>query len=91
MRWLDRMERKYSRFAIHHLILYIVFANAAVFILDLLLRAQGLTPVTNLLVLVPELVMRGQIWRLITFCYDTANEKRYFCVFRTFIFIIGSG
>lgn len=63
MKLLDKLERKYKKYAIHNLMLYIVFANAAVFLLNLLSRNE----LSYQLMLIPSQVYQGEIWRLFTF------------------------
>ena len=64
MRFLDKLERKIGRFAVKNLILYIVVANAIVFLVDFIFAN---TNVKYLLVLTPYHVLNGEFWRLITF------------------------
>ena len=65
MKWLDRLERKYGRYAIKNLMLYIVILNAVVYVLMMI-------PGTNLInkfILDPQLVLKGETWRLVTLYY----------------------
>lgn len=61
--WLDRFARKHSRFGIPELMRYIVIGNAAVYLLDQF--SKGLC--TSLFGFWPGLILKGQIWRLVTF------------------------
>ena len=66
MNWVRKLERKFSRYAIRDLMTYIVVINAVVYVLEMLV------PQSNLFMkfyLNPSLVMRGEIWRLITFLF----------------------
>lgn len=62
MKWLDKLERKYGRYAIHGLMKYIVGANLVVYLLAIIMPSILVN-----LALVPHLVMQGQIWRIFTF------------------------
>ena len=66
MRWLYRLERKYGRFAIPNLMIYITLTMLAVYIL------QGVVgiPVMSWLSFSRTAILRGQIWRLITFVFS---------------------
>lgn len=68
MNWIDKLERKFGRFAIPNLMLHIIITHAIILILTALQP-----PIGNILVskfiLVPSLVLRGEIWRLITFIF----------------------
>jgi len=62
--FLDRLERIFGGFAIPGLIRYVVMANAGVFLLKLMGQ-----PVVELLYLNRDLVLHGQVWRLITWIF----------------------
>ena len=64
--WLDRLERRYGRYKIPDLMLYI---TSTMLVLYLFQNVLGLFPVNQWLSLVPSLVLRGQVWRLITFVF----------------------
>ncbi|NLW46730.1 MAG: hypothetical protein GXY86_05290 [Firmicutes bacterium] len=62
MNLINQIERKFGHLAIRRLMYYIILANAAVWLLG------NINPtLIKQLQLVPELVLRGQIWRLISF------------------------
>ncbi len=61
---LDKLERKLGRFAIPHLMRYIIIGNIAAYIISLINYEYF-----SYLVLDPDLVMKGQVWRLITFIF----------------------
>lgn len=65
-RKLDRFCYKHPRFGIHNLMLWIVIGNAIVYLLAMIDRT-GLF--TSYLVFSPQLILQGQIWRLITFVF----------------------
>jgi len=58
----NRMEYKLRRFAIPNLMLYVVVSMGAVFVLELL----GM-PAANWFYFNRALILRGQVWRLVTF------------------------
>ena len=87
MKLLDRLQRKFGKFAIPNLMLYIVFANAAVFILELI----DTTPLSNLLMLIPERVFAGEIWRVFTFIMIPPTRSMIFIIFVLyFYYLIGT-
>ncbi len=70
-RILDPLELKLRRFAIKRLMLYLTVISAAVFIFDIVIAA-AVTPGTGLFYYLNfnrELILHGQIWRLITFVF----------------------
>ena len=61
-RLLARWERRFGGFAIPNLMVYVVVAMAAVW-----LMTQTRPEVPDRMILLPEAVKHGQIWRLVTF------------------------
>ena len=72
MRLLDRMERKFGKFAIKNLATYIVLLNAAVFIMK---QGGDSVNIEYKLALIPELVLNGEVWRLITYVFLPPNTS----------------
>src|SRR6266705_5150413 len=64
MSWLDLLERRYGRFAIPGLIRVIVALTALVYLLALL--NPGFLSV---LTLEPARILKGEIWRLVTYIF----------------------
>ncbi len=62
MSWLDRLERRFGKLAIHHLTVLLVGAQAFGFVLSL-----ARPEVLGRMALVPARVLEGEVWRLITF------------------------
>lgn len=64
MKWLDKLDRKLGRFAIRNLMLYIVIGTAVVYFLCLFN-----TDFAYFLMLDPQKVFEGQIWRVVTWVF----------------------
>ena len=88
MKWINKLERKYRRYAISNLMTYIIALNAAVYVINLLI------PQSNLyakLALNPAMILRGEIWRLITFLFLPPSSSPIFIVFVLyFYYLVGS-
>lgn len=63
--WLDRFCRKHPRFGIPNLMMYVVFGNLLVFLLD---QFSG-GACTDLLCFSRSAIFSGQVWRLVTFIF----------------------
>ncbi len=89
MNWLNKLERKFGRFAIPGLMYYIIILNAIVYFFIYLDRTRT---VYNMLTLDPVLVMQGQIWRLITYIFIPPTTSLLFIVFvLLFYYMVGVG
>jgi len=62
--WILRLERRFGSFAVEDLSLFIVVMNAAVWALSLLKPEFP-----AMLTLLPDLLLRGQVWRAFTFLF----------------------
>jgi hypothetical protein len=82
--WLDRLERKIGKYSIKNLMLYITTLNGAVFILSYILPDMNLL---YKLELVPSLVMKGEVWRLVTFLFIPMNSSPIWILFTLYFTI----
>jgi len=62
--FLNKLERKFGKYAIHNIIIYLLYISVAFFIVMLLVPNAW-----SLLALDPVRVLRGELWRLITFIF----------------------
>lgn len=69
MRLLDQLERRLGRWAVPNLSMLLILGQVAVYLLDLAQRsnAPNAEPLLARLMLVGELVLGGEVWRLFTF------------------------
>ncbi len=76
MNFINRLERKFGKFAIPNLIMYIMIAYAIGYVLEMF------NPdVYGMLVMSPELIVKGQVWRLFTWICTVPQEFGIFVIF----------
>lgn len=75
-RLLARLERRFGRWAIPNLTWYLVGLGALVFALD-----YAKPGFTQILLLDPALVMKGQVWRLVTYLFIPPPTSAIFILF----------
>ena len=75
--WLDKLERKFSRYAIPNLITYIIILYAAGFALELI----NPTFYSQFLSLDASKILQGQIWRIVTFIIQPPSDSLIFIAF----------
>ena len=87
LNWLNKLEKKYGRYAIHGLMKYIVIANYVVFFLSMLMPS-----LIGNLALIPQAVLQGQVWRIFTFLLIPPSFSPLWILFTLyFYYIIGMG
>ena len=85
--WMDRLEEKYRRYAISNLMMYVVVSMAAVFVLDMLMPVN----LSSYLIFNKAAILRGQVWRLVTFMFLTPNSSIFWILFSLYFYwMIGS-
>lgn len=88
MSFLDKLQRKFGKYAISGLMKYIVIINFVVFLLSFIL------PNVNIeyqLALIPQQVMKGEVWRLITFLFIPPSQSIIWILFALyFYYMIGT-
>lgn len=74
MNFFNNLERKFGKYAISNLMLYIMMGQAIVFTFSLLTKSSLLI---NFLYFNPLLIIRGQVWRLFSFVFipNTLNSQ----------------
>lgn len=73
--FLDKMEKKLSRYAISNITLYLIVCYAFGYIIELV------NPLfLNYLTLEPAYILKGQIWRLITWVIIPPSSSNLFFV-----------
>lgn len=82
MRWLDKLERKYYKYAIPNLMQYIAGGMAIVFVFALMFPS-----ILSMIYYSPTLVLQGQIWRLVAFIFIPRTMSPIFIIFSVLIMI----
>ncbi|MBF7097719.1 rhomboid family intramembrane serine protease [Alkalibacter mobilis] len=86
MNWLNDLERKIRKYAIHNLMYYIVVLTGLVFLLSMFFGGNFV----NRLYFSPELIMRGEFWRVITFIFIPPSNSIIWIIFALyFYYMIG--
>ncbi len=82
MSWIDKLERKFGSWGIPNLTMYMVIC----YVLGYLLNALN-PSLLSMLSLEPAMILRGQIWRLVTWViYPPQNGNFLFFVIAIFFF-----
>lgn len=87
MNWINQIERKYGHLAIKKLMYYIIISNATV-----LLCYYIYPNLINQINLVPELVLKGEVWRLVTFIFIPPTFDLFWGILAFyFYYLVGIG
>ena len=87
MRQVDRFCWNHPRFGIPNLMLLIVIGNAILWVLGMMDHSGS---ILGFLAFSPRLILRGQIWRLVTFVLVPTGGGFWFLVSMYFYYFIGS-
>ncbi len=83
---LDRLQRKYRRFAIPNLMQYIVGGMAIIFVMDMIVFALEPFSLTATLMFNREAILHGQVWRLISFVLIPPDSSPIFIIFSLYFY-----
>jgi hypothetical protein len=88
LKLLNKLERKFGRYYISNLMLYIVIGNIVVFIFAYLFPDL---PITSLLYFDRNAILHGQIWRLVSFIFYPYDFNPIFMLISCYFYwMIGS-
>ena len=88
---LDRLERRFRRFAIPNLMLIIVGAMAIVFIMDFAVGNTTGRSLISILSFDRDAILSGQVWRVLTFLFVPPSTSVIWVIFGLyFYYMIGS-
>lgn len=79
--WLDKMERRFGRYAIRNLTMYLLAGYAIGYLLSFTMP-QLLTYFT----LEPALILKGQVWRLLSWVIIPPNDNIIFIIFMMLLY-----
>lgn len=82
MNFINKLNRKYGKYAIHNLMLYIVVLYAAGYFINMANPYFYL----NYLSLDFAKIMRGEVWRLVTFIIQPPTNNLLFLVFSLYLY-----
>lgn len=89
MNLLDKLERNFGRYAIRELMVYIIGINLLIYFLS---YAYPESNAISKLWLNPHLIMKGEVWRLITFIFIPPSASVLWIFFILyFYYIVGTG
>lgn len=84
-RWLYKMNYKYGNKYIRNLMTVIVVGMVAVYLLDIFAAPAGVS-VSSYLSLNSAAVLRGQVWRLVTFIFVPPNSQSIFLLISLYFY-----
>lgn len=84
MRWIDKMERRFGKYAIPNLMYYIIILYTIGFVI------QVVSPdmYANYLALDAAAILRGQVWRIVTFIIQPPSGDYFFIFFSLYLYYV---
>ncbi|SHJ98884.1 Membrane associated serine protease, rhomboid family [Clostridium cavendishii DSM 21758] len=83
MSLLDKLEKKFGKYAIRNLMKYIIIMNAVVFAMQMF---SPRVSVIAKLSLNKAFIMQGEVWRLITFIFIPPTMQPIFLIFALYLY-----
>ena len=87
IRWVDRFCARNPRFGVAGLMRILMVGNALIWLLAMMDRTGT---VIYYLTLYPQMILQGQIWRLVTFIFVPASSGFLTLIFLYFYYFIGT-
>lgn len=88
---LNKLERKFGKFAIPNLMTIIVFGMALVYLINFFTNPEYTFNLSSLIYFDKELILQGQVWRILTFVFDPPDSSPIFIIFALYFYwLIGS-
>lgn len=85
LKWINKLERKFGRYAIKNLMGHIVAITAIVYLFSLMDPNRTFL---SSLELIPQKVLQGEIWRLITYIFIPPSGSPLYVVFFLYLLYI---
>ena len=82
MSWLDRLERRFGRYAIHNLMYYVII----LYVVGLALQLLVPNFYYQYLCLDVNAILHGQIWRIVTFIIQPPQSSYIFMIFALYLY-----
>lgn len=90
MKWFYKLERKLGRYAIPNLMYYIIILYVVGFALDLvsMFSDSGVDIYGTYLALDAAAILRGEVWRIVTFLIQPPDSDIIFMVFALYLYYV---
>ncbi len=91
---LDKIESKFRRFAVDDLMIYVIITMGVIYAFDYILSFNPNTEVSlaSYLVFDRGLIMKGQVWRILTFLFVPDFDNPIWVAFELyFMWMLGTG
>ena len=90
-RLIDKLNRRFGRFAIQNLMTVIIGAMALVFVCDMMIYSTKGVSVISVLTFSKSAIFAGEIWRILTFIFLPPETRLIFIIFALYLYwLIGS-
>lgn len=83
---LDKLDRKYGRYGIENLMMYIVGAMAIVYFMDYALYDTLEASLNSVLIFNRAAIFRGELWRLVTFVFTATGSHPFLLAFTLYFY-----
>lgn len=82
MNWINKLERKFGRYAIHNLMYYIIILYGVGFVINFIAPSFYY----SYLCLDASAILRGQVWRIVTFLIQPPSTNLFFVLLTLYLY-----
>jgi hypothetical protein len=88
MSLLSRLDRKFGRYAVPNLTVFLIAGQVLAYVADSIPGGMQRASVLENIRLMPDKVMQGEVWRLVTFLFDPPVSNLFFAFFFWYLFYL---
>jgi hypothetical protein len=88
MKWIDRLEAKYGRYAVPNLTMFLIVGQVLAYLANAAPGAAARGPLLGGILFEPDKVLAGQWWRVITFLFTPPPMNVLFAFFFWYLFYL---
>lgn len=82
MNWINKLEKKFGKYAISNLMWYIILLYGVGFVIQMIMPAFY----SNYLALDARAILHGQVWRIVTFLIQPPTGSIWFIIFSLYLY-----
>ena len=88
MSLIARLEKRFGRYAAPNVTIVLIVGQVSCYLAEMFSKAGGQFGVLDSIQLVPQLVVNGEVWRVLTYVFDPPRTNPLFAFFYWYLFYL---